>query len=133
MAEPDWSQFRNFARFEFVCPCSCERADMDEAFMHRLQALRDAFGGPLRISSGFRCPDYNARISSTGRDGPHTKGRAADIAILGDEAYDLLPLIFAQEFTGIGIDQKGAFDSRFLHIDDLMPPDHEPRPWIWSY
>lgn len=133
MSEPDWDSYPDFARHEFVCSCGCGRADMDEGFMRKIQAMRDAFDEPLVISSGFRCPEHNARVSNTGRDGPHTKGRAADIAVSGDDAYDLLPLIFDCQFTGVGLKQTGAPGRRFIHVDDLMPPEHSPRPWVWTY
>jgi uncharacterized protein YcbK (DUF882 family) len=138
MSEPDFHKYRNFARYEFVCPCGCERADMDDRFMDRLQALRDAFGAPLVVSSGYRCSDHNDEVSSTGRDGPHTRGRAADITIHGDDAYDLLALVERHGFTGIGLAQKGDHSGRFIHLDDLNDPDdlgfsYGPRPWVWTY
>jgi len=102
---------------------------IDEIFMDSLQALRDKFG-PLPISSGYRSPDYNNRISSTGRDGPHTKGRAADILLYGKDAFGLLAAIGPYGFTGVGIKQTGPYKSRFVHLDNLPGPN---RPWVWSY
>ena len=126
----DWNEYPHFSMPEFMCKCGCGRADMDPDFIGRLQDLRDVFNAPIRISSGFRCPDHNDRVSSTGRDGPHTTGKAADILVSGRDARDLVAL--ADEFTGIGISQKGDHASRFIHLDTLTAPD-APRPWIWSY
>lgn len=129
--EPDWAEYPNFSRAEFAC-AHCGRAEMQPDFVYRLQELRDKYGKPLRITSGYRCPEYNAQISSTGKDGPHTTGRAVDIAISRGEAYSLLRLAITMGFTGIGFAQKGS--GRFLHLDDLLR--HEtagPRPTIWSY
>lgn len=106
---------------------------MDESFIDRLQSLRDKYGKPMRITSGYRCPDHPAEAHrrDTGRLGPHTTGMAADIAIQGNEAYSLLRLAMQMGFTGIGVQQTG--DKRFLHLDTLTDNDGFPRPWIWSY
>jgi len=104
---------------------------IDPNFMDRLQALRNAYGRPMVITSGYRTPDENARISSTGQDGPHTTGRAVDIAVAGADAHDLLRLALVYEFKGVGVHQKGG--GRFLHLDDLTETDGFPRPRVWSY
>ena len=127
----DWADYPNFSRREFVCRCGCGQASMDADFVQALQNIRDAVGFAMPITSGFRCPDYNNRISpQTGLDGPHTTGLAADIGAYGAEALDL---VFAAEkagMTGIGVRQKGALERRFIHLDQHS---HHIRPWIWSY
>ncbi len=127
----DWSCWPNFSADELRCRCGFGRADMNERFMDRLQAVRSVLGVPMRITSGFRCPDYNARVSSTGRNGPHTTGRAVDVAVSGETALKLVRIALAHGFTGIGVKQKGPHGGRFLHLDDL-DADY-PRPSIWSY
>lgn len=131
MTEPDWDRYPNFARAEMVCSCGCDRAEMHPAFMDRLQSLRTQYNKPMVVTSGYRCPDYNARISSTGRDGPHTHGRAVDIAVSGNQARNLLGMAISRGFTGLGVKQHG--DGRFIHMDDLMDGFAGPRPWLWSY
>lgn len=101
--------------------------------MAMLQEIRDILGRPVAISSGFRCPAHNARVSSTGADGPHTTGRAADIRCYGQVAYDVLRLVADLGVTGIGVAQKGPHATRFIHIDTLPPADGVPRPTVWSY
>jgi len=104
--------------------------------MDRLSALREAFGEPMRETSGYRCPIHNANESPTGLTGPHTMGRAVDIAIYGKSLFKLLPLAFEHGFTGIGDKQKSGSDynQRFLHLDDLQDHEHTgPRPWKWTY
>jgi len=131
MSEPEWDNYKDFRREEFVCPC-CGKAYMSPVTMDRLQRLRSWINEPLIISSGYRCPDYNAQISSTGRDGPHTRGRAADIATTGNRARNVVGMAISCGFTGIGVKQHGPHDGRFIHLDDLGA-DYEPRPWLWSY
>ena len=95
--------------------------------MRRLDALRHSFGEPMIVTSGYRCPAHNDNVSTTGLDGPHTTGRAADIGISGAAALDLVLL---SNFGGLGINQKGPHEKRFIHLDDLDGPT---RPRIWSY
>lgn len=122
----------HFSDNELKCKCGCGRAEMDQRFMRRLEELRVAFGRSMPVTSGFRCPGHNAKVSHTGDAGPHTTGKAVDIQISGDSAYYLLLLAFQMGFTGLGISQRGAHAGRFVHIDDL-PVDQYPRPRVWSY
>lgn len=106
---------------------------MSETFIRVLDAVRYDYGKSLAVTSGYRCPDYNDRISSTGRLGPHTTGRAADLHVVGHDAYLLLSIALDAGFTGIGVSQKGAHTGRFLHLDMLDEAEGRPRPWVWSY
>lgn len=104
--------------------------------MEKLEALRTRYGRPLVVSSGARCPAYNATVSGTGETGPHTTGQAVDLVIARGEAFNLLRLVYQQThlgvgFTGIGFKQHG--DKRFMHLDDLPNAPGQPRPTIWSY
>ena len=126
----DWSKFANFTEAEFVCKCGCGRADMKESFMGRLQRIRDVYRRPMTITSGYRCSDYNARISNTGRAGPHTTGRAVDIAVSGENAFRLLTAAMSRDVRGIGLKQHGLHGKRFIHLDDL---EGSLRPRVWTY
>ena len=122
----DWTKYEPyFKSIEFCCK-HCGKNDMKPEFMDALLRLRKAFARPMVISSGYRCPDHNDAVSSTGRDGPHTTGLAADIQVSGTEARLLLEL--AGEFPRIGVSQKGNHSSRFIHLD-LLPKSG----WVWSY
>lgn len=135
----DWSRWPNFSEDEFRCRghakglCSCGgTAAMDPGFMDRLQAMRSKTLEPFIVTSGYRCPDYNAAIAKTGRNGPHTTGRAVDLLCNGPRAHDILQLAALEGMTGIGVAQRGDHGSRFLHLDDL-PAGNYPRPGLWSY
>jgi zinc D-Ala-D-Ala carboxypeptidase len=120
----------HFTDKELACHCGCGMLPTTN-FQLKLETLRQAIDIPLAITSAARCPDYNEKVSHTGRTGPHTQGRAVDIAIRGGDALKLVALALTNGFTGIGVSQKG--DSRFIHLDDLPNKDGQPRPWIWSY
>ena len=125
----DWSRFQNFSEAEFVCQHT-GKDGMDLNFVEKIQDLRTAFGKPLTISSGYRDPEHPIEARKA-KPGAHASGRVVDIAIHGEDAFDLLTLALESgEFTGIGINQKGEFNQRFIHLDDL---ENERRPTIWSY
>lgn len=123
-----WQHFR---AEEFACKCGCGLNLIDHQFVTELDDLRHSLGFALPITSGYRCPRHNAKVSSTGLTGPHTTGRAADIAVSHGRAYEVLQAALMLKFTGIGINQKGA--SRFIHLDNLPNAPGQPRATIWSY
>jgi zinc D-Ala-D-Ala carboxypeptidase len=121
----------HFSQAEMACKCGCGKCEMVPEFMDELEALRERFGKPLLVSSGYRCPDHNERESpATGRTGPHTTGKACDFLISGPYALLLLVAATQLKFTGFGVKQHGPHNKRFLHLDTI----HEgPRPALWSY
>lgn len=121
----------HFSNRELACHCGCGLLPPQD-FQDKVERLRVAYGKPLYVTSAARCPDYNDKVSHTGRTGPHTK-RAIDIEIVGTDAFELIRLATKMGFTGIGVSQKGPWSSRFLHLDDLPKEEGQPRPWVWSY
>lgn len=122
--------WRYFDLSEFDCS-HCGENKMEPRFIDRLDDLRHRCGFPLRVTSGYRCPEHNQAVSTTGPSGPHTTGWAVDFGISHQDAHTLLTYATDMGFAGIGINQKGG--GRFIHLDDLLPPNHSPRPHIWSY
>jgi len=94
------------------------------AFMELLMIARRDLGFPFIINSGYRCPLHNDAISSTGIDGPHTKG-AADIRASFERAYKLNAWA-GEADMGIGLNQTGDVAGRYIHVDNLGPR-------IWTY
>lgn len=119
--------WKYFKLEEFACK-HCGENKISDVFVYLLDDLRHALNHPLVVSSGYRCPIHNNNVSSTGLSGPHTTGKAADISIYGEQAYNLVEQAMLMGFTGIGVNQKGA--NRFIHLDILGGID---RPRIWSY
>lgn len=111
---------------KLACSCGCGMLP-EQDFMNKVEQLRMSVGFPLTVTSAARCPEYNSKVSTTGRTGPHTTGRAIDLGVSGSQAYYLVSAALNMGFTGIGINQKG--NGRFIHLDDLT----NPRPAIWSY
>lgn len=122
----NWADYPNFRESEFKCS-HCGKVNMQPEFLKKLQTLRTAFNKPMRITSGYRCPEHPIEAKKAA-PGAHTTGCAADVAVQGQDAYELLRLAFHFRFTGIGVQQKGS--GRFIHLDTLT---ESPRPNVWSY
>jgi len=122
-----WQWQPHFRPMEFVCK-HCGQLRVDSGFMDKLFAIRAALGEPMPVTSGYRCPEHNARVSSTGPKGPHTTGHAGDFSMSGEPVTRLL--ILSQQMTGIGLKQHGPHRGRFVHLDDLAG---DSRPRIWTY
>ena len=123
--------WRHFSLAEFACK-HCGENKTDPSFIDKLDALRQSCGFALPVTSGYRCPEHNSKVSSTGLTGPHTTGRAVDLGVRGHQALTLVQLALARGvFTGIGLNQKGA--GRFVHLDDLPNATGQPRPTCWTY
>jgi uncharacterized protein YcbK (DUF882 family) len=125
----DWSKSKYFKSDEFVCSHT-GKSEMDEEFIFKLNQLRDNFGKPLNISSGYRDPTHPVEAMKKAA-GAHSTGQACDILIERQDAFKLLSLAFLVGFTGIGVNQKGG--ARFLHLDTIESSPARPRPTIWSY
>lgn len=128
MNNKDWP-WPNFTPDEMRCKETGE-LNILPSFMDRLQALRNAYGKPMPVSSGYR-----SKLHSMERQkrtaGTHAMGCAVDIAVSGSDALLLIELALQHGFTGIGVQQRG--EGRFIHLDDAPNAPHRLRPHIWSY
>ena len=122
----DWSSYQNFSAKEFDCS-HCGKNEMQPDFLQKLQTLRNVYGKPMRITSGYRCPEHPIEAKKA-NPGAHSSGCACDVAVDGQQAYELMKHAFALGFTGIGVNQKTS--GRFIHLDTL---EELPRPNVWSY
>jgi zinc D-Ala-D-Ala carboxypeptidase len=79
---------------------------MKHEFMAKLQKLRETYGAPMKVTSGYRCPQHPIEAKKSA-PGAHASGLACDIGVQGEEAHRLLALALEAGFTGIGVQQKG--------------------------
>lgn len=103
----------NFKVSEFACKgrgC-CSTVKIDSGLVTYLQKIRDHFGKPLVIGSGYRCTTYNSKVLNAAKNSNHTKGMAADISIEG-----VTPAEIAKYAESLGIKGIGLYDT-FVHID----------------
>jgi len=117
---------KNFTSEEFACQCGCGYDTPNPELIRMLQAARDLYGKPIRITSGCRCIKHNA-VSGGTPNSAHIQGKAADIATpTGADRYLLIKALLASGFGRIGIN----FKKSFIHADI---DDSKPHPTIFSY
>jgi len=130
---PEATPWPHFSAAELTCHCGCGRMEMDADFMSLLEMLRTAYGKPMTVTSGFRCPMHNLQASGTGLSGPHVTGKAVDLHVAGEDAFRLLAMAVSFGFTGIGVSQREPHNARFLHLDTIEKGPGRPRSTLWSY
>ena len=108
---------KNFSVNEFACKglgC-CSTVKIDEDLVKYAQKIRDHFGKPVNVNSGYRCPTHNKRIGgATGSY--HTKGMAADISVNGVAPAEVAKYAESIGIKGIGLYETSK-DGYFVHID----------------
>lgn len=56
----------NFSLREFQCPC-CHTVMLHPKLAASLQKLREAWGKPVTVTSGYRCARHNAEVGGVPR------------------------------------------------------------------
>ncbi len=88
-----------------------------------LEPLREAYGKPIDINSGYRCPALNRAVGGS-RTSQHLKGQACDL--VGATHGDLIKLFNLIQSLGLPFDQLIA--ERFDPRKEKMPAT--ARGWI---
>lgn len=70
---------KNFKVSEFTCHCGCGFNIIDQRVINMAQVIRDELGVPVRVNSGCRCVENNARQGGV-KGSFHTTGKAADLS-----------------------------------------------------
>ena len=102
----------NFTVKEFACKDGSDAVLVAPRLVMVLQTIRDHFGTAVTINSGYRTPQYNAKIGGVAHS-QHCYGTAADITVRGQKpaavaayARKIMP-----DWGGVGI------YNTFTHID----------------
>ena len=121
----DWKNYPNFSDQEFRCQHTGKRG-ISEKLVRRLQLVRNEYGKPMVVTSGYRDPKHPIeRVKKV--PGAHSSGLAADIRVgPGEDVHRLVELAMKHGFTGIGISQRDG-QPRFVHLDLL------DRKAVWGY
>ena len=121
---------KNFTLSEMTKSETALRHDMDNTpdqtvisnlqalAVHVLQPVRDHYGKGVKVNSGFRSPDVNARVGGS-RTSDHTRGMAADIEIPGVPNAELAEWIRGNlPFTQLILEfyTRGVPDSGWVHV-----------------
>ena len=73
---------KNFHLSEFECKCNnsyCTVTIVSLKAIKRLQKVRDLFGAPVIVTSGYRCAEHNNEVGGV-TNSRHMKGLGFDIA-----------------------------------------------------
>jgi len=94
-----------------------------------LQPVRDHFGKGVKINSGLRTPEVNAKVGGS-KTSDHCKGMAADIEIPGVANADLAQFIVdsGMEFRQLILEfyTPGIPDSGWVHVS-YNPADNKKQ------
>jgi hypothetical protein len=99
-------------------PGADEIANLTELAGKVLQPIRDHYQKGVKVNSGFRHPDVNAKVGGS-RTSDHTKGQAADIEIPGVPNAELAEWIKDNlSFTQLILEfyTSGIPDSGWVHV-----------------
>ena len=78
----------NFTVYEFRCRDGSDVVMIDESLVVLLQCIREHFGKPITITSGYRTGTHNTAVGGS-RSSQHLLGRAADIQVAGVSVEDV--------------------------------------------
>lgn len=112
-----------FKTSEFTCKC-CGKTIVSGYLIHLLNNIREAFGKPIVVNSGYRCKKHNKKVGSKDNSA-HRRGTAADIKC--DNSIDRFKIIRLAYEVGF---KRMGLEGRFLHLD----VDTElPQNVFWTY
>lgn len=107
----------NFKVSEFSCHGKgcCSVTKIDSKLVEYCQKIREHFGKPVTINSGYRCEKHNKSVGGASKS-KHVYGMAADIVV-----KDVTPAEVAKYAESIGILGIGLYETKkdgyFVHID----------------
>lgn len=129
MIVTDWGKYAPyFTREEFDCSHTGD-CFMQVHFMDTLLRIREAYGKPMRITSGYRSATHPEERKKD-KPGEHTFGCAADVAVSGVDALRLLRVALEHGVSRIGVKQDNR-GTEYLHLGVGAPG--LPNPSLWSY
>lgn len=104
----------NFNLREFQCPC-CHAVIVHRKLVSLLQRLREMQGGPLVVTSGYRCAPHNAAVGGVANS-LHRRGLAADVAVA-----PAAQRTFCEMAKEAGFAKALAYPERsFVHLEVLQ-------------
>ena len=104
---------------EFRCRDGSETVMVDETLTVVLQCIREHFGKPVTITSGYRTAAHNAAVSGA-KSSQHLLGRAADIRVQGVNVEDVAAYAesLMPDWGGVGrYPVKAGRTTGWVHVD----------------
>ena len=104
---------------EFRCRDGTDTILIDEGLVVLLQCIREHFGKPVTITSGYRTAAHNAAVGGA-KSSQHLLGRAADIRVQGVSVEDMAAYAesLMPDWGGIGrYPVKAGRATGWVHVD----------------
>ena len=104
---------------ELRCRDGTDTVMVDEALTVVLQCIREHFGKPVTITSGYRTPAHNAAVGGA-KSSQHLLGRAADIRVQGVSVEDVAAYTesLMPDWGGVGrYPVKAGRATGWVHVD----------------
>ena len=104
---------------ELRCRDGSDTVMVDEALTVVLQCIREHFGKPVTITSGYRTAAHNAAVGGA-KSSQHLLGRAADIRVQGVSVEDVAAYTesLMPDWGGIGrYPVKAGRAAGWVHLD----------------
>lgn len=112
-SEGNFKLSTNFKVREFACSDGSDVVLIAPDLVKILQSVREHFGKPVNITSGYRTVSYNKTVKGSTNDSKHTFGIAADIKISGVAPKTIAAYIETLIPNSGGI---GTYKT-FVHVD----------------
>ena len=102
---------KDFKVREFACHDGSDKILISPETVEILQAVRDYFGQPITITSGYRTPSHNKKVGGA-TNSQHVKGTACDIKVKNVPSWAVAGYLEAN-YRNIGI----GYYSTWVHVD----------------
>ena len=102
----------HFTAREFACRSGADAVLIAPRLVMVLESIRAHFGSAVTINSGYRTPEYNAKVGGAAHS-QHCYGTSADIVVKGQtpEAVAAFARTLMPDWGGVGVYKS------FTHID----------------
>ena len=119
MADGDRRLAPDFKVRELRCRDGTDTVMVDEVLTVVLQCIREHFGKPVTITSGYRTAAHNAAVGGA-KSSQHLLGRAADIRVQGVSVEDVAAYAesLLPDWGGVGrYPVKAGRATGWVHLD----------------
>lgn len=105
-------------------PANDAIVDNLEALMEQLDMIREKYGKPIYVNSGYRCPKLNKAVKGVGNS-QHQLGCAADITTRSDSEDRKLYKLITEHFDFDQCIWETVNGGRWIHYSYVRPNRHQ--------